>query len=70
MVDPTKPMELLTLAGQAKTQVGASQTAGLNALRTSTGPAAALHTAPECAALGVLALIGRRHCVCRCARSR
>jgi hypothetical protein len=54
-VDPNNPMALIALAGQAKAQMGTSQTTGLDALRTSTGPAlaAALHTAPECAPLGV-----------------
>ncbi len=54
-VDPNNLMALFPLATQARTQLDSSQSNGLSALRTSTGPAmgAALHSLPECAPLGV-----------------
>ncbi len=54
-VDPNNLMALFPLATQARTQLDGSQSNGLSALRTSTGPAmgAALHSLPECVPLGV-----------------
>lgn len=52
-VDPNNPMALFALAGQVKAQVGTTQSAGVSALRTSTGPemAAVLHNTAQCAPL-------------------
>lgn len=53
--DPNNPMALFALSSQAKSEAGTSSTSAVGALKTGTGPAmaAALHSAPQCAPLGL-----------------